>query len=111
MDYLILIVLGLIILGTIIAYVVKLVKNKPVPNSTPTPIPPNPTSPPVDPHKIYESFLQQVETVIRNNLTEEEVRIYLKSVDTRIKRYSEEPGFMTDFNKLLEKYNIPPINL
>lgn len=110
MNYVILIVLGLIILTTIITYVVKLVKDKPYTPPTPTPIPPTPTSP-VDDHKIYESFLRQVETVLRNNLTEDEVRIYLKSIDVRVVRYAEEPGFMSDFNKLLEKYNIPPINL
>ena len=97
----ILIVVIAILLGVLVTIIVKSAK-KPTP--TPTPVP-NPTSP----VPIYEHFLHQVETVIRNNLSEEELAIYLNSIASQIQSYSNEPGFTNDFNELLAKYNIDPI--
>ena len=99
-----LIVVAAFLATLIVVMIVKSIKKKPTPTPTPNP---NPTSP----VPVYEHFLHSVETVIRNNLSEEELAIYFNSVATQIQSYSSVPGFRNDFNELLAKYGIDPINM
>ena len=99
-----LIVIVAFLVTLVVVLIVKSIKKKPTP--TPTPVP-NPTSP----VPVYEHFLHSVETVIRNNLSEEELAIYMNSIATQIQSYWNVPGFRNDFNGLLAKYGIDPINM
>jgi len=93
------VVVGLLV-GLIVAMLIKKFKKKPTPTPSPSPIPTQ--RPPR-----YQGFLNNVETVIRNNLPEEELKIFFDSMKAEFDIYIQMPGFRVDFNKLLAKYNIP----
>jgi hypothetical protein len=96
MEILILILVLAVIIGIVILMMVNIVKKDPAP----TPKPPHVPS--------YLGFLNNVETVIRNPLSDEELNTYFESIKLEYERYrSAEPDIVFDFNKLLTKYNIP----
>ena len=75
-------------------------KKKPEPSPTPSPAP---TQRPPS----YTYFLQNVETVIRNNLSEGELASYFASIKNQYESHKYESGFIPKFNELLAKYSIP----
>ena len=94
-----LIVVVTFFVGLIGVMIYNALKKKPTP--TPTPIP---TQEPPE----YLGFLQNVETAIRNNLSEEELKNFFESFNYEINDiYMKMPGFDKDFRDLLSKYNIP----
>ena len=96
-ETILLIAVVAIIVGVLVALIVKSVKKKPKP--TPTPIPTQ--RPPR-----YEGFLQNVETVIRNNLSEDDLKNYFDSVKGQYEQFKNEYGFYSAWNSLLAKYNV-----
>lgn len=98
MGTILLIVVVGILVGLIVLMVVKSLKKTPTP--TPTPSPQTPPR--------YLGFLQNIETAVRNNLSEEELKIFFQSIETEINDvYIKMDGFDKDFRALLLKYNIP----
>ena len=100
----VLIAVGALFLGLIIAYVVKKTKKKPH-----TPVKDRP--------KDYLGFLEEVKTVVRNyqefddtgkrKLGKRGVNSYLKSVKETIEEYhTKDPRFEPDFYAVLAKYEI-----
>ena len=96
-EKILLIVVGLSLIGLIISLALKR-RNKARPQPKPRPTSEEP---------VYEHYLHSVETVIRNNLSEEKLLIYLESQRSEIEKYSKEQGFAEAFKKLFEKYNVP----
>ena len=98
-ETILLIAVVAIIAGVIVAMVVKSIKKKNKPTPSPTPIPTQ--RPPK-----YTGFLNNVETVIRNNLSEDELKIFFESIKEQYVLYRSEPGFIRAFDTLLAKYNV-----
>jgi len=94
-----LIVVVAFLVTLVVVMIVKQLKKKPTP--TPTPIPTQ------EPPR-YLGFLNNIETAIRNNLSEEELKTFFQSFDSQINDiYMKMDGFDRDFRALLSKYNIP----
>ncbi len=99
MKTILLIVVVAFLVTLIVVMILKKIKKKPTPTPTPRPT----QGPPR-----YLGFLQNIETAIRNNLSEEELKIFFESFDTEINDiYMKMDGFNKDFRALLSKYNIP----
>ena len=98
METILLVVVVAILVTVVVVMLVKKFKKKPSP--TPTPIPTQ--KPP-----IYLGFLSNVEAVIRNNLSEDELKTYFASVKGEYEKYKNEHGFYLAWNTLLSKYNVP----
>jgi len=97
MEKIMLIVVVCVLVAVVVAMLIKKFKKKPTP--TPTPIPTQ--RPPK-----YTGFLNNVETVIRNNLSEDELKNYFDSVKGQYEQFKNEYGFYSAWNSLLAKYNV-----
>lgn len=86
----------LLVIFTILGYMV-FKKKKKYPYT-----PPKPGKP-----KYYLSFLQDTETVLRSNISKDELDIYFDRVKPHIEIYMDDHRFEADFNMLLAKYGIP----
>jgi hypothetical protein len=96
-----LIVVVAFLVTLIVVMVVKQLKKKPTPTPTPTPIP-------TQDLPRYLGFLQNVETAIRNDLSEEDLKHFFDVFEYEINDiYMKMDGFDRDFRALLSKYNIP----
>jgi hypothetical protein len=98
MEKVLLVIVVAVIVTVLVVMLVKKFKKKPTPTPTPKPSPRPPE---------YLHFLDNVETVIRNNLSEEELATYFASVKSQFEQYQYESGFMSKWTALLAKYNIP----
>ena len=97
MEKIMLIVVVCVLVAVVVAMLIKKFKKKPTP--TPTPIPTQ--RPPK-----YTGFLNNFETVIRNNLSEDELKNYFDSVKGQYEQFKNEYGFYSAWNSLLAKYNV-----
>lgn len=99
METLLLVLVVAIITVVVVAMIRNSKKKKPTPSPSPIPT----QQPPA-----YRSFLQNVETVIRNNLTQEDLDTFFngEGIKSQYEQYQFVSGFMADFNALLAKYNV-----
>ena len=94
-----LIVVVAFLVTLIVVMILKQIKKKPTPTPTPRPTQEPPR---------YLGFLQNVETAIRNNLSEEELKHFFDVFGPEINDiYMKMDGFDKAFRDLLSKYNIP----
>jgi len=59
-----------------------------------------------DTPKNYLAFLNNVETVLKADLSEDKLNMFLGGIQHNVEHYSKDPRFLIDFYDLLDKYDI-----
>ena len=96
MEKVLLVVVIAVIVTVLVVMIVKSKKKRITPTPVPTQNVPN-----------YLGFLNNVETVIRNDLSKKKLATYFSSIKSEFEKYKYESGFMPKWTELLAKYNVP----